>query len=54
MCIRDRDRARGQTSKPEDGTLQMLMEFIRQQNEKQENERQEWMAAVHSLSLIHI
>lgn len=29
------DRARGQTSKLEEGTLQMLMEFIRQQNEKQ-------------------
>ena len=30
------DRARGQTSKPEDVSLQMLMEFIRQQSEKQE------------------
>ena len=30
------DRARGQTSKPEDVSLQMLMDFIRQQREKQE------------------
>ena len=30
------DRARGQTSKPEDVSLQMLMEFMRKQDEKQE------------------